>query len=133
MLARLQLEMQRREAKEHRCRLLQGLGRPIISFESHGYRLVAVGKEIRWSKNWLTFTDFLLDYLKAVFTSEWGLAEQAKPKTEQHPLMDWLRRLRLQGSECRCKARTNFHSSDDGRCAGALRFGLRSLSQRPQR
>jgi hypothetical protein len=93
VLARLSLEAQRYEAKEHRRRLMQGLGQPIVSFEAQGYRLVAVGKELRWSKNWLTFTDFLLDYIKAVLTPAWGLAEQAKPVGEQHTLMDWLRRI----------------------------------------
>jgi hypothetical protein len=41
------LELRRQEAREHQRRLMQGLGRPIISFESNGYRLVAVGDEIR--------------------------------------------------------------------------------------
>ena len=86
--ARIRLKAQRHEAKEHRRRLLQGLGRPIISFENQGYRVVAVGNEVHWSKNWLTFVDFLLDYIKAVLTPEWGQAEQAKPENEQHPLMD---------------------------------------------
>jgi hypothetical protein len=91
--ARLQLEMRRHEAKEYRRRLMQGLGRPIVSFESHGYRLVAVGNEIRWSKNWVTFVDFLFDYIKAVLTPAWGQAELAKPEAEQHPLVHWMRRI----------------------------------------
>jgi hypothetical protein len=61
--AHIQLEMQRHEAKEYRRRLMQGLGSPIISFESHGYHLVAVGNEIRWSTTWVTFVDFLFDYI----------------------------------------------------------------------
>jgi hypothetical protein len=72
---------------------MQGLGRPIISAELQGYRLVAVGNQIRWSRTWLTFTDFLFDYIKAVLTPAWGQAELAKPETEQHPLMDWSRRI----------------------------------------
>ena len=39
---------------------------------------------------WLTFTDFLFDYIKAVLIA-WGLSEQAKPESKQHPLMGWLR------------------------------------------
>ena len=93
VMARIQLEVQRQGANEHRRRLMQGLGRPIISFESHGYRLVAVGSKIRWSKSWLTFADFLFDYIKAVLTPAWGQAELAKPAAEQHPIMDWLRRI----------------------------------------
>jgi hypothetical protein len=93
ILSRLRLEAQRHEAKEHRRRLMHGLGRPIISFEAQGYRLVAVGNEIRWSRAWLTFTDFLFDYIKAVLTPAWGQAELEKPEAQQHPLMDWLRRI----------------------------------------
>jgi hypothetical protein len=40
------LAFRRQEAREHQRRLMQGLGRPIISFESNGYRLVAVGNEM---------------------------------------------------------------------------------------
>ena len=32
----MQLEAARQEAREHQRRLLQGLGKPIISFENHG-------------------------------------------------------------------------------------------------
>jgi hypothetical protein len=91
--AHIQLEMQRHEAKEYRRRLMQGLGSPIISFESHGYRLLAVGNEIRWSTTWVTFVDFLFDYIKAMLTPEWGQGELAKPEAEQHPLLHWMRRI----------------------------------------
>jgi hypothetical protein len=66
------LEFSRQEAREYQRRLMQGLGRPIISFESNGYRLVAVGNEIRWSNRWRTFHDFLTDYIKYLLTPEWG-------------------------------------------------------------
>lgn len=92
-LARFDLELRRHEAKEHRRRLMQGLGRPIISLESHGYRLVAVGNEVLWSKKWGTFTDFLFDYVKHAFTVPWGQRELAKREAEQHPLLDWGRRI----------------------------------------
>jgi hypothetical protein len=92
-MARMRLELQRHEASEHQRRLMQGLGRQIISFESHGYRIVAVGTRIFWSKTWLTFTDFLLYYVTAVMTQAWGHKELAKPVSEQHPLIDWHRRV----------------------------------------
>jgi len=63
-LARVQLEAARQEAREHQRRLMQGLGKPIISFENQGYRVVCVGKEVRWSKSWRTFPDFLFDFIK---------------------------------------------------------------------
>lgn len=83
------LEFRRQEAREHQRRLMQGLGRPIISFESNGYRMVAVGKEIRWSNRWKTFHDFLIDYIKYLLTPEWGAAELAKPEAQRHPLFRW--------------------------------------------
>jgi hypothetical protein len=52
-----------------------------------------VGNEMLWSKNWGTFTDFLFDYVKHAFTVPWGKRELAKPEAEQHPLLDWGRRI----------------------------------------
>jgi hypothetical protein len=89
VLQQAQLQLQRREAKEHQRRLMQGLGRPIISFDLHGYRVVAVGNQLRWSNRWRTFHDFLLDYIKNAMTPEWGNAELAKPEAERHPLIQW--------------------------------------------
>jgi hypothetical protein len=77
-LAKVHLLLARQEAREHQRRLMQGLGRPIISFENHGYRIVAIGKQLRWSKAWRTFPDFLFDYIKIVLTPEWGNAELKK-------------------------------------------------------
>ena len=88
-LARMQLECARQEAREHQRRLMQGLGRPIVSFEDNGYRVVCVGNEVRWSKAWHTFADFLLDYIKMKLTPAWGNAELAKPDAERHPLLRW--------------------------------------------
>ena len=90
---RLRLEMRRRDASEHRRRLMQGLGRPIVSFKSHGYRIVAVGKDIRWSKAWRTFPDFLFDYIKIVLTPAWGNAELAKDVVGRHPVVCWYRKV----------------------------------------
>jgi hypothetical protein len=87
------LLLARQEAREHQRRLMQGLGRPIISFENHGYRIVAIGKQLRWSKAWRTFPDFLFDYIKIVLTPEWGNAELKKSEAERHPLLDWYRKV----------------------------------------
>src|ERR1044072_5207548 len=92
-IARMQLELARREAREHQRRLMQGLGRPIISFEDHGFRIVCVGKQVRWSKAWRTFPDFLFDYIKTVLTPEWGNAELKKPEAERHPLLRWYHKV----------------------------------------
>src|SRR6266478_5218397 len=44
----------------------QGLGKSIISLEFHGYRIVAVGNKLFYSKGWKTFHDFLHHYIKTV-------------------------------------------------------------------
>jgi hypothetical protein len=93
VLARIQLEAARQEAREHQRRLMQGLGKPIVSFENQGYRVVCVGKEVRWSKTWRTFPDFLFDYIKVKLTPEWGNAELAKPEAARHPLLKWYHKV----------------------------------------
>lgn len=70
---------------------MQGLGRPIISVEQNGYRVMFVGKEVRWSKKWKTFHDFLFDFIKIKLGVDWGNAELKKPEAEQHPLIQWYR------------------------------------------
>jgi hypothetical protein len=89
----MQIQMARHDAKEYRRRLMQGLGRPIISIEHRGYRLVAVGSELYWSQSWCTFQDFLFAYIRRVFTPEWGNAELKKELSQRHPLMQWYQEL----------------------------------------
>jgi hypothetical protein len=77
------------EARRKEMEAQFGLGRPPISLELNGYRLVAVGPELHWSKSWKTFPDFLMDYFKKVMGSEWGQAELAKPREQRHLLFTW--------------------------------------------
>jgi hypothetical protein len=89
------LVLQRHNAREHQRRLMQGLGRPIVSFvTAEGYRMVAVGTTVFWSKTWLTFTEFLLHYIEVAFNREWGAAELAKPESARHPLFHWFVKVR---------------------------------------
>src|ERR1700730_17014148 len=81
--------LMRHEARQKEIEKQFGLGRPPISFESRGYKLVAVGPEIHWSPHWKTFPDFLMDYFKTVMGAEWGGAELAKPRDQWHPLFAW--------------------------------------------
>src|SRR5260370_37845448 len=80
----IRLQLARREAREHQRRLMQGLGQPIISFEDHGYRIVAIGKQLRWSKGWRTFPDFLFDYIKLVLTPEMSADVVSRVMTRRH-------------------------------------------------
>jgi predicted Rdx family selenoprotein len=38
---------------------------------------------------WKTFTDFLGDYLRGTLGTAWGKAELSKPRSEQHPVIQW--------------------------------------------
>jgi hypothetical protein len=71
----------------------QGLGKPIISVDFNGRRLVAVKNRFLHSKRWRTFQDFLLDYIKIAIGPEWGNSEIAKPFEERHPILAWYQRI----------------------------------------
>ncbi len=62
---------------------------PITVDNFHGYRMVAVGRRVCYSKSWMFFPDFLKDYLPMVFGKEWGEAELKKPFKEQHQVVQW--------------------------------------------
>ena len=57
----------------------QGKGKPIISGEVAGRRVVAVGNTVYWSKNQKTFVDFLDTYVRFALGVDWGNAEIKKP------------------------------------------------------
>lgn len=67
----------------------QGRGRPIISTKFRDYTVVASGNTIHFSKNWKTFPDFLMDYIKKALGADWGNSEIAKPWEERHPILHW--------------------------------------------
>lgn len=81
--------IQRRDAEELMRQQQQGLGKPIISADMAGYRMVAVGNELRYSKDWKVFPDFLAAYLKDILGEAWGKLELGKPLAERHPIMQW--------------------------------------------
>jgi len=84
----------RHEAQEYQRVQQQGHGRPIVSLRlDNGTRFVAVHNRLMHSKKWVTFHDFLGDYIKTAIGSEWGNAELKKPVEEQHPLLIWYRML----------------------------------------
>lgn len=79
--------MRLHKAQENVRQQQQGHGHPIISFVNQGYRFVAVGRTLYWAKNWLVFTDFLLDFMKKAFGAEWGTNKKNKA---EHPIFRWL-------------------------------------------
>lgn len=80
---------QHAEAQEFIRQSQQGRGRPIIATKWDEHQVVAVGKELMFSKTWKTFVDFLSHYIKVKFSGEWGNAELAKPFADRHPIMQW--------------------------------------------
>jgi hypothetical protein len=66
-----------------------GKVRPVIAADVKGYKMVAVGDEVHWSKNWKTFPDFLFHYIKNLLGGEWGNQEIEKTLEERHQIMQW--------------------------------------------
>jgi len=85
----LKKKMDEHQANEMQRKKQQGLGRPIISTDFKGHRVIAIGKELRWSEKWKTFHDFLFDYLKYCFEKEWWMGELKKNPQERHPILQW--------------------------------------------
>lgn len=81
--------LKEKEAIELRRKQQQGLGKPIISGEVSGQRVVAVGARLYHSPKWRTFHDFLRDYLLGSLGPEWANAEQAKPLEKRHTILRW--------------------------------------------
>jgi len=79
----------RSEAQRVQRQRQQGLGKPIISTEFEGQRLVAVKNRLLHSKSWLTFQDFLIDYIGAALGQVWGKEELRKPLDARHPIVTW--------------------------------------------
>jgi hypothetical protein len=83
----------RAEADHVQRQRQQGLGKPIISTEANGYRVVAVKNRLHYSDKWKTFHDFLVNYLPSVLGREWGNAQLAKPADQRHPILTWYQML----------------------------------------
>ena len=82
--------LKQQEAKEVQRTQQQGKGRPIISTEFKGYRLVFVGSRMYYSKKWKTFHDFLAEQTILLFGKEWASSEHKKSLPQQHPILQWL-------------------------------------------
>lgn len=63
--------------------------RPIIHTDFKGYKFVAVGSELHYSKKWKTFPDFLLSYIATKLGKDWGNEELKKPLAQRHQIMRW--------------------------------------------
>ncbi|MHB0961121.1 MAG: YecA family protein [Pirellulaceae bacterium] len=73
----------------HAAQAKYGHVRQVTSADYRGYRFVAVGNELNYSKNWRTFPDFLFDYVKMTLGRDWGKAEIQKPEGDPHEIVRW--------------------------------------------
>ena len=87
--AHIDLLARQAEANEHQRRLMQGLGKPIISTTHGDFRFVAVGNTVWYSNKWKTFTDFLSEFAVKTLGEEWFQGERSKPRAEQNPIVAW--------------------------------------------
>jgi hypothetical protein len=84
-----QQALRKMEAERIQRENRQGLGKGIISASLNGYRIVAVGNRVHFSKDWRTFQDFLRQYLIDLLGREWFQAESDRPDLERHPIVRW--------------------------------------------
>ncbi|HET7099476.1 MAG TPA: SEC-C metal-binding domain-containing protein [Patescibacteria group bacterium] len=70
------------------------IGRPVISTEFKGYKVVAVGSRLyhRLPVN-ITFHEFVVIFLKDIVGPSWGLEESKKPKEDQHIIVRWIKEM----------------------------------------
>jgi hypothetical protein len=61
----------------------------IIALLKNGITFIAVGDKLRYSRDWKTFPDFLIDYLKLTFGAEWWKAECRKDVGDRHTIIKW--------------------------------------------
>lgn len=77
------------QAHETERMSLYGNVRPIIHADNNGYKFVAVGSRVHYSKNWKTFPDFLENNLAGSLGKEWGDAQLKLPLESRHQIMKW--------------------------------------------
>jgi len=86
---RLPEEIKKKILKEEKRKEEQGEVRPIISVDYQGYKFVAVGNRLHYSKNYKSFHDFLFVYIRNCLTPEWVNSEIKKPLEERHTILQW--------------------------------------------
>lgn len=117
------LVRRRIEALEAQREAQQGLGKPIISTEVAGHRIVAVGNTVHFNERWKTFPDFLNYMLSRFFGGEWGNAELKKTEQEMHPIALWYRRNALQQAKYKGNPGEVFSMPETGASRAYLELG----------
>ena len=100
-----------------------GKVRAIIHEDFKGFKLVAVGNQLHYSKNWKTFPDFLKTYMAHVLGKAWGSAELEKPYEERHQILQWYEDMCRFLKDGGTKERDGMYSAiPDGPTAAYLRL-----------
>jgi hypothetical protein len=84
----LELLNKKKVVEEHRI-VQQGFGKPIISTEFNGRRLVVIGSEIFDAGNCKTFHEALPLYLRVLLGEKWIEKELEKKLATRHPILQW--------------------------------------------
>jgi hypothetical protein len=101
--------------------------RPYISLDYRDRKFVAAGGRLYFSRKnkWRFVSDFLMDYIPALFGKEWFEAEQAKPNSERHPVYQWrVDALRFMNAQPRDPDGTYAINGRNGPCAAYLAFAF---------
>ncbi len=79
-----------KEMNEHERKINKRYGylKKIIQCNVDGNQFIAVGNRLMWDKNWVTFPDFLMDYIKLVLEKDWW-EKNYKIQTNKHPIIIW--------------------------------------------
>ena len=92
LLAAIQVALQQRAAAEAIRTQQQGLGRPIISTDYRGQKVIAVGNRVYFDPSWRTFPDFLAHYIFGIFGADFFSREASVSSELTHPVTSWNKR-----------------------------------------
>jgi hypothetical protein len=81
--------LQKKKVVEEQRIAQQGFGKPIISAEFNGRRLLAIGSEVFDIGNCKTFHEVLPIYLKMLLGEEWIKKELENELAARHPILQW--------------------------------------------
>ncbi len=93
ILKEIQNRIRQQEKKEKNFIKKYGHVRKIVHCNTEDFKFVAVGKTMLANKQWITFPDFLMDYLKIVLGKEWWESNINSNKIEQHQIIIWHRQM----------------------------------------
>jgi len=112
--------------EEHQRDHLERFGhaREPVHVDFQGYKFVAVGNALHYSKKWRNFTDFLLAYIKTVlvgaFGKDWYSGERAKVPEMRHPIVRWYESFCELGAKSTRNSDGLFEATPDGQTLAYL-------------